>query len=168
MKSIIIYFSRSGENYFNGAIRYIDVGNTHVVADILQQLTGADMFKIEPVKPYPDNYNECTDVAKREQDENMRPPVKSYPQNLDKYDIVYIGYPNWWGTMPMPVMSVLEKCNMAGKIIKPFCTHEGSGMGHSVSDIRRLCPDADVRDGLAIYGSDSHDAKSALSEWIKK
>lgn len=168
MSSIVIYFSRAGENWVDGGIRHTDVGNTERAAQIIHDLTGADLFKIEPVVPYPENYDECTAVAKRDQQTNARPEIKSYPKNLDKYDTVYLGYPNYWGTMPMAVFTLLDGCDLSGKVVKPFCTHEGSGLGHSMSDVRKMCPGADVRDGLAIVGSAAGDSVEPIRKWLNK
>lgn len=139
MADLIVYFSRNYENYVSGAIRNLDVGNTEVAACIIQQLTGADLFKLEPIQEYSRNYNECIAEAQADQRRNARPELRSYPENLDGYDTVYLGFPNYWGTMPMAVFTFLEHFDWSGKTIRPFCTHEGSGMGRSEVDIRRLC-----------------------------
>ena len=166
MKQLIAYFSRADENYFGGALRYIEKGNTEIVAELLCELTGADLFQIEPVKGYAKDYNTCIEEAKAEQQEDARPELKSYPDKIDKYDVIYLGYPNYWGTMPMPVFTFLEHFDFSGKTIKPFCTHEGSGLGHSERDIRRLCPGAVIEKGIAISGSSVKNAKKALEKWI--
>lgn len=166
MSAIIVYFSRTGENYVSGALKKLAVGNTEAAANILRELTGADMFEIEPAVPYSDNYNECIEQAKRDKEADARPEVKKYPESLDGYDTVYLGYPNYWGTMPMCVFTFLERFDFSGKTIKPFCTHEGSGMGGSERDIKRLCPNARVEKGLAIHGSRVDGAKKQFEEWI--
>ncbi|MGN0598983.1 MAG: flavodoxin [Oscillospiraceae bacterium] len=131
MSAMIVYFSRTGENYVSGAIKKLAVGNTEAAANILHELTGADMFKIEPVLLYSDNYNDCIEQAKQDKEKNARPEIKTYPESLDGYDTIYLGFPNYWGTMPMCVFTFLEHFDFSGKTIKPFCTHEGSGMGSS-------------------------------------
>lgn len=166
MTSVVIYFSRAGENYVNGEIKNLKEGNTEVAARIIQNLSGADMFKIEPLNAYTDNYSACIEEAKQDQRRQARPALRCYPQNLDFYDTVYLGYPNYWGTMPMAVFTLLEKCDFTDKIIKPFCTHEGSGLGRSVEDIKKLCPSAVVKDGLAIHGADVHLAQNLIQNWI--
>ena len=108
MADLIVYFSRNYENYVSGAIRNLDVGNTEVAACIIQQLTGADLFKLEPIQEYSRNYNECIAEAQADQRRNARPELRSYPENLDGYDTVYLGFPNYWGTMPMAVFTFLE------------------------------------------------------------
>ena len=164
MAELIAYFSRADENYFSGALRVIPVGNTEIAAQMLQEMTGADLFRIEPLLPYSKDYNECIAQAQDDQRRDARPQLREYPDSLDQYDTIYLGYPNYWGTMPMPVFSFLEHFDFSGKIIRPFCTHEGSGMGRSERDIRRLCPGARVEKGLAIHGGSVKYAKSDLQK----
>ncbi len=168
MAQLIAYFSRADENYFRGALRVISVGNTEIAAKMLQEITGADLFKIEPILSYSKNYNECIAQAQSDQKRDARPELKEYPNSLDQYDTIYLGYPNYWGTMPMPVFTFLEHFDFSGKIIRPFCTHEGSGLGRSESDICRLCPGAKVEKGLAIQGSGVQNAEAAIQRWCGK
>ena len=165
MPKIIVYFSRAGENYVSGALKTLAVGNTQVAAEILREITGADIFRIEPVEHYSDSYNECIEQAKQDNLNNARPALKALPDSLDGYDTIYLGYPNYWGTMPMCVFTFLEKFDFSGKTIKPFCTHEGSGLGTSKSDIKKLCPGARVEKGLAIHGSRMNGARAQLEKW---
>lgn len=165
MPKIIVYFSRAGENYVSGALKTLAVGNTQKAAEILREITGADIFKIEPITPYSDSYNECIEQAKQDNLNNARPALKALPDSLDGYDTIYLGYPNYWGTMPMCVFTFLEQFDFGGKTIKPFCTHEGSGMGTSESDIKKLCSGARVEKGLAIHGSRMNGAKAQLEKW---
>lgn len=167
MSAIVIYFSRTGYNYVSGEIRWLDKGNTEKAAEIIARLTGASLFKVEPLCPYSEDYSECIEQAKDDQRRDARPEIARYPENLEDYDEVYLGYPNYWGTMPMQLFTLLEKCNLAGKVIHPFCTHEGSGMGSSERDIKRLCPDSTVKKGLAIHGAKVDSAKSDIEKWIK-
>lgn len=165
MPKIIVYFSRAGENYVSGALKMLDVGNTQKTAEILREITGADIFRIEPVQPYSDSYNECIEQAKQDNQNNARPALKALPDSLDGYDTIYLGYPNYWGTMPMCVFTFLEHFDFGGKTIKPFCTHEGSDLGTSESDIKKLCPGAKVEKGLAIHGSRMNGARVQLEKW---
>lgn len=165
MAELIAFFSRADENYFSGTLRVVPVGNTEIVAKMLQEMTGADLFKIQPLLPYSKDYNECIAQAQDDQRRDARPELKEYPDSLDQYDTIYLGYPNYWGTMPMPVFTFLEHFDFTGKTIRPFCTHEGSGMGHSESDIRRLCPGAKVERGLAIHGGAVKYAEKELRKW---
>lgn len=167
-KELIVYFSRKGNNYVNGSIRNLAVGNTEIVAKMIQELTGADMFQIEPVIEYAADYNECTEEAQRDKRANARPEFKNAPQDISEYDTIYLGYPNYWGTMPMHVWTFLEKYDFTGKTIKPLCTHEGSGLGSSEKDIEKICPKATVLKGLAIYGSRVNTAKKDIEIWLSK
>lgn len=168
MKSIILYFSRTGENYVSGAIQNLSKGNTEIAAEMIHELTGADLFKLEPIMKYSNDYSKCIEEAQNDQKRDARPELIDYPQDVESYGTIYLGYPNYWGTMPMPVFTLLEKYDLTGKVIMPFCTHEGSGMGKSESDIKKLCPSADVKKGLAIHGARVNDAKELIEKWINK
>ena len=168
MAQLIVYYSRRGENYVSGSIQTLAVGNTEAVARRLQALTGADLFQLEPMQPYSDDYNECIQQAQDDQRRDARPALKACPETLDPYDTIYLGYPNYWGTMPMCVFTFLERFDFTGKTILPFCTHEGSGLGHSEADIRRLCPGAEVKKGLAIHGGSVEASEDVIRRWWKK
>ena len=168
MGALIAYFSRRGENYVSGKLKELSVGNTEVAAGMLQQLTGADLFQLEPVHEYPKSYNACIDEAQADQLRDARPELKRYPESLDGYDTIYLGYPNYWGTMPMPVFTFLEHFDFSGKTILPFCTHEGSGLSQTEQDIRKAAPGATVTRGLAIHGSHVDEAAPALTRWVKE
>lgn len=129
---------------------------------------GGDIFEIVTVNPYPTDYDSVVDQTKQEQEDNYRPQLKTKVENMDSYDVVFIGYPNWWGTMPMPVFTFLEEYDFSGKTIIPFCTHEGSGLGRSVEDITELCPQSTILDGLAIRGSSVKTAQDDVSEWLRE
>lgn len=167
MAELIVYFSRGNQNYVNGMIRDLDIGNTEVVASIIQKLTGADVFKIEPIKEYSKDYNECIDQAQADQRRDARPELKQYPSSLEHYDTIYLGYPNYWSTMPMAVFTFLDHFNFTGKTIYPFCTHEGSGMGSSEKDIKRLCPGVKLEGGLAIRGEGVKNSEPEIRRWLK-
>lgn len=166
-KSLIAYYSRAGNNYVGGNIVYLPVGNTEVAANMIRKLTGSDIFRIDTVKAYPEDYHETTDVAKQELRENARPQLSGHVDNMADYSLIYLGYPNWWGTMPMAVFTFLEEYDFAGKTIIPFCTHEGSGMGHSESDIRKVCPAAKVLRRLPIRGGSVQKAENDIADWLK-
>ena len=167
-KSLIAYFSRKGNNYVGGSIVNLPIGNTEVIAKKLQKLTGSDIFQIRTVKSYPEDYTETTNVAREEQRENARPDLTETIDNLNSYGVIYIGYPNWYGTMPMAVFTFLERYDFSGKTIVPFCTHEGSGMGSSERDVKKLCPNAKVLSGLAIRGGSVDRADKDITNWLKK
>lgn len=168
MAQLIAYFSRTGENYVNGTIKNLTVGNTKIVAEMLAEITGGELFQIVPIQAYSSSYNECIAEAQNDQRRNARPELTEYPDSLDGFDTVYLGFPNYWGTMPMCVFTFLEHFDFSGKTIKPFCTHEGSGMGRSEADIKRLCPGAKVEKGLAIHGADAARSESAVKRWAGK
>ena len=166
MSSIVIYFSRSGENYFGGELKNIEKGNTEVIAEYIHELDGADLYKVEPAVAYPDDYMKCIDVAKKEQQEDARPEIVNPLQSIDEYDVVYIGFPNWWGTMPMAMFTQLEKLDFAGKTVKPFVTHEGSGFGSALKDLKRLCEGGEIKKGLSVPGANVYDVKETVEVWI--
>lgn len=165
---LIAFYSRADENYVSGRIIPLKTGNTEAAAGILRKLTGADLFKIEQIQAYSRDYNACIAEAQADQRRNARPELRAYPESIDEYDTVYLGFPNYWGTMPMAVYTFLEHFDFTGKIIKPFCTHEGSGMGRSEKDIKQLCPGADVEKGLAIHGSNVEKARKDMERWVKE
>lgn len=164
---LIAFYSRAEENYVNGMLKKLDVGNTEVAAGMIQKLTEAELFKIDQVQAYSGDYNECIAQAQADQKRDARPELKSYPESIDEYDTIYLGYPNYWGTMPMAVFTFLEHFDFTGKRIRPFCTHEGSGMGNSITDIQRLCPGAIVEEGLAIHGGSVGNAGKNIEVWIR-
>lgn len=165
---LIAYFSRRGANYAGGRIVDLPVGNTEVAAGLLRKLTGGDLFPIEPAEPYPADYTETTEAAQRELRADARPPLAVAPPDLSGCDILFLGYPNWWGTLPMPVWTFLEACDLTGKTVLPFCTHEGSGLGDSERDLKRLCPGATVLKGLPIRGSAVREAEQDLAAWLRR
>lgn len=167
MSAIIVYFSRNGENYVSGAIRDLNVGNTEIIAEMLHNLTDAELFKLEPMQEYAWDYNECIAQAQTDQRRDARPKLKAYPKHMNEFETVYLGFPNYWGTMPMCVFTFLEHFDFSGKTIKPFCTHEGSGFGNSISDIQRLCPTAEVRPGFDMRGAQVKKAEKNLKKWCK-
>ena len=167
-KKLIAFYSRADDNYVNGLIKTLEVGNTEVAAGIIKELTGADLFKLEQLKPYARDYNECIAQAQADQRQNARPDLKSFPETLDEYDVIYLGYPNYWSTMPMAVFTFLEHFDFSGKTIKPFCTHEGSGLGSSLSDIKKLCPAAKVEKGLAIHGGSVKRSRKDIEKWVRE
>lgn len=166
-KSLIAYFSRAGNNTVGRSIENLPVGNTEVAAKMIQKLTGGDIFRIETVNAYPEDYQETTEVAKQELRLKARPELSVHMDNMADYSLIYLGYPNWWGTMPMALFTFLEEYDFSGKIIIPFCTHEGSAMGHSESDIKKVCPDASVLKGLPIPGAKVQRAENDIADWLK-
>lgn len=168
MAALIAFYSRAGENYFGGAYRRISVGNTEKVAEMLADLTGGELYKIEQAEPYSDDYKTCVAQAREDWQKNARPAVLDLPDDLDAYDEIYLGYLNYCSTMPMAVYTFLEHYDFTGKTIHPFCTHEGSGLSDTENDIRKAAHGAAVTKGLAIHGSHVDEAKSALAQWAEE
>ena len=167
-KILVVYFSRTGEEYNVGRI---SKGNTAIVADFIAQKVGADTFEIKAATPYPDGYEECTAVAKRELEANARPKFAANVSNLAQYDTVFIGFPIWWGSVPRVLMTFLEANDFSGKTIIPFCTHGGSGLAGTEREIAEACPNATLRDGLAIVGKQCQDSPAEVQKdvdaWLK-
>ena len=166
-KTLIAFFSRADENYFGGAMRYVKVGNTEIACGIIKDLIPADTFMIEMKNPYSPVYMTCIAEAKKDKSENARPELVSMPESIDGYDTVILGYPNYWGTMPMAVLTFLESFDFTGKTILPLCTNEGSGLGSSERDIRKYAKGARLGRGLSITGSRAADSRGALQRWLK-
>ena len=165
MKSLVIYFSRRGENYMRDGIRNIDKGNTEVIAEFIHDITGADLFKVLPLNDYPYDYRECCDMAKKEISNNLRPAFVSLP-DIHDYDVIYVGGPVWYGHFPCVLLNVLESLDFSGKTVYPFVTHEGSSLGMVMDDVSKVC--LFVKDGLAICGSDVNFAKEEVRRWCLK
>lgn len=166
-RTLIVYFSHEGENYVGGKIVKLPMGNTRVAAGMIEELTGADIFRIEPVHPYPYDYRQTIDIAKRELQAGARPEIKGALPDAAGYDTVILGYPNWWGTFPMIMATFLESDDFSGKTILPLCTNEGSGMGTSEADLKKLCVRSDVRPGLAVTGGRVEHARPQIESWLR-
>ena len=162
-KTLIAYFSRADENYFGGSMRYVEVGNTEIAVGKIHELIDADVFKIEMVKPYSKAYMTCIEEAKAHLRENARPELKEMP-DVSGYDNIILAYPNYWGTAPMAVFTFLDNADLSDKTIYPLCTNEGSGLGKSVSDIKKY---ANVGEGLSLTGSGVKNAKPVIEKWLK-
>lgn len=152
-KILVVYFSHSG--------------NTRQIANQIHERVGGDAFEIVTVDPYPADYDAVVAQAKKELKSEYNPSLKSKIKNVGSYDVVFIGYPNWCNTIPRPVVTFLSEQDLSGKTIVPFCTHEGSGLGRSVTDISKLCPHSTVLGGLAIRGSDVKKAQDKVSVWLQ-
>lgn len=161
-KSLIIYFIRADENY---SVGYIDKGNTEVIAEYIQKLTGADMFKVEPEIPYAKDYDTCINEAKERQTSHNAPIKEDIP-DISSYEVIYIGSPVYWGDMPEELVTALKNVDLTGKVIRPFVTHEGSGLANIPSQIKEICKGAEVMNGLAIRGSAAGSSKNKVEEWL--
>lgn len=151
-KPLIIYYSLSG--------------NTGAVARQIQELTGGDILELQTVNPYPNEYRATTEQAKQELESGYKPPLKTTIDNLEAYDVVFVGSPCWWGTVATPVITFLSEYDFSGKTIVPFMTHEGSGLGRTVAHIKSLCPGAKVTEGLAVRGGRAHAAGDTVDRWL--
>ena len=160
-KSLVIYFSRADENY---AVGNISKGNTEYIAEFVQELTGADLFKVEALVPYSANYRKCTEEAKQR---IGNAPIKEKLTDISAYDTVYVMSPIYWGTYAPEVETALEGLDFTGKTVRVVSTHEGSGLGSMVSDVKRMCRGANVdTNGLAVRGSQAKNAKKTVENWL--
>ena len=166
-KTLIAFFSRAGENYFGGSYKYVDIGNTEIAVNMIREMIDADVFKIEMKMPYSEVYNTCIDEAKKDLRSNARPEIGEFGLDMSSYDTVILGYPNYWGTVPMAVMTFLDDVDLSGKRILPLCTNEGSGMGSSERDIRAACPGAELAKGLPINGSRVSGSGKDIRRWLE-
>ena len=168
-KKLVVYFSHTGENYNVG---YIEEGNTAIIADMIADATGADKFEIVPVKSYPkESYEKCIEIAQQEKRSNARPEIKG-DVVIEDYDVIFIGYPNWWREVPMCVYTFIEKHNWEGKTVIPFITHEGSGMGGTDRKIASATKGSNtlVGKGLSVQGKTAQEnrvsAKKSVDSWL--
>ena len=167
MNTLIAYFSRAGENYRNGDIISIEEGNTEVVAKKIAVLTGGELFKIKQAVPYSDDYQTCVEESKEDKAKGVRPELVDCIDSIAEYDKIFIGYPNFWSSLPMCMLTFLEKFDFTGKEIHPFCTHEGSGFGNSLEELRAACKGAKIEDGLAVVGSEARNYNEAIKAWVE-
>ena len=178
-KTLVVYFSMPETDNPDNMTREEDnsavvingkvLGNTQYVAQLIQEQTGADIFRIVPEKPYPTNHRLLVDLAKEEQNQNARPAIAGKIENPGAYDTIFIGYPNWWGDMPMILYTFLEQYDFSGKTIIPFCTHGGSGFSRTIQTIAAKQPGANVmQDGYALSRSRMEEAPAGVTEWLEE
>ena len=153
-KTLIIFYSWSG--------------NTKGIATQIHQKIGGDLVELELVRPYSSNYNTCLDEAKRDMERGARPELKTKIADMGQYDIVYLGYPNWWSTIPMPIATLLETYDFSGKIILPFCSHGGGRLGRSVTDIAKLAPKSTIKEALSVHYSGGGSLSRDIDAWLRK
>ncbi len=166
MKTAIVFFSRAGKNWSKGKVVSLEEGNTKRAAEFLSSLLSADLIPVLPKTPYSDDYDTCCEEAKREHEQNLFPPLSSFP-SFAEYDVIYLGYPIYWGSFPRPIATLLSSQDFTGKTIYPFSTHEGSGLGSSVSDIRKYAKGSQVLDPLPIPGSLVVAYEERMRAWVK-
>lgn len=167
-KNLIIYYSRKGENYWNGSIRNLAKGNTEIVAEFIQKAVGGDLFEVETVKTYSEDYMTCTEEAQEELRKNVRPELKVYLDSVQDYDNIVVAGPCWWGTYPCAIFTQLEKLDFTGKKVFPVMTHEGSGMAGSAQALKKYCKGATVGTGLAVHGADTGMSEKTVTDWAVK
>lgn len=174
-KSLVVYFSvpeTDGVDASSGASRVLSggeiMGSTHYVASIIGEATGSDLFEIKTLHTYPGSHKALIEAAKKEIDNNARPKLATHIENLKDYEVVFIGFPNWWYDMPMPLYTFFDEYDFSGKTVIPFCTHGGSSFSDAIKTIRELEPKATVLDGYAIARSQVSESKERVLEWLKK
>ena len=161
---LVAFFSRAGENYNVG---FIEKGNTAILAEMIAEETGGDLFEIRTVKVYPDDYEETKTIATAERENNERPELATTVENFEGYDVIFLGYPIWWAGMPMAMYTFMESYDFTGKTVIPFNTHEGSGTAGTVADIRNAMPDATVLDGFAVRGQVAQEQQDQARETVR-
>lgn len=163
-KTLVVYFSKAGENY---AVGNIKKGNTGIIAEMIAEETDGVLFQVEPIKDYPNDYTECTEVAQQELNSKARPAIKD-DTDVESFDVVYIGYPIWWDDMPMPIYTFIEKHNWQGKTVVPFCTHEGSGLGCTAGKLEKACGGSTVLKGLAVRGTTAQNSQEQARKTVRR
>lgn len=166
-KSLVVFYSRKGENFMPGGIQVLEKGNTAYAAEHIAKATGADLFEIDTVKPYAAVYKECCKEAVTEKAANARPEIKGFVEDISGYDTIFVCFPNWCGTAPMCVFTFLEHYDLTGKKIVPLCTNEGSGLAKAPADLARSCPGAVIAEGLAVFGHQVKDSRQQIADWAK-
>lgn len=163
--NLVIFFSRRGQNYMDGKIVELEKGNSEKIAEYISDAVNADMFEICTSKPYPEDYKECTEKAKKELRDNARPRLKEYLDTLSGYSNIFIVGPCWWGTYPMAIYSLLERLDFRDKRVMPVITHEGSGMGSLERDLKKFLRGGKVINGIAVQGSKIEESESQIKDW---
>ena len=167
-KTLVIYYSRKGENYFRGSIKSIEKGNTEMAAEYIRDAVGADLFEVKTVKEYSSDYTRCTEEAQAELRNNERPELTEYIDDIDGYDNIVVAGPCWWGTYPMAIFSQLDRLDFTGKKVFPLITHEGSGLAGSSAALKKHCVGAEVGKGIAVHGSEVENSRQAIEKWAKE
>ena len=165
---LVVYYSRKGENFMPGGIQILEKGHTERAAEFIAQALNADLFEIDTVKPYAENYRACCGEAAAEAKAGARPEIKGYVEDMSGYDKVFVCFPCWCGTAPMCVFTFLEHYDLSGKKIAPLCTNEGSGMANSEADIAKSCPGATVLPGLSVRGHKVAESQKEIITWAEK
>jgi flavodoxin len=165
--SLVVFYSRKGENHMPGGIQVLPKGHTAYAAEFIRDAVNADIFEIETVKTYAENYRACCMEAVAEMKAKARPEIKAFLSDLAGYDTIFVCFPCWCGTAPMCVFTFLEHYDLNGKKIAPLCTHEGSGMANAARDLAASCPGAMLAEGLAVRGHQAKDSEEVVAQWAK-
>ncbi len=166
-KNLIIYYSRKGENYWNGGFKDLKKGNTEIVAEYIQKAVGGDLFEVETVREYSPSYMTCIEEAQEELRQKARPELKRYLESIDEYENVFVCGPCWWGTFPMAIFTQLEKLDWTGKKVMAVMTHEGSGLGGSERSLKEICKGASFGKGFSVAGHDAARSEAQVAVWAK-
>ena len=166
-KNLIIYYSRKGENYWNGGFKDLKKGNTEIVAEYIQKALGGDLFEVETVREYSPSYMTCIEEAQEELRQKARPELKRYLESIDEYENVFVCGPCWWGTFPMAIFTQLEKLDWTGKKVMAVMTHEGSGLGGSERSLKEICKGASFGKGFSVAGHDAASSEAQVAAWAK-
>ena len=166
-KVLVVFYSRKGENHMPGGIQVLPKGHTAYAAEFIRDALNADLFEIDTVAPYAENYRQCCMQAVEEFKSNARPEIQGYVDDISGYDTIFVCFPCWCGTAPMCVFTFLEHYDLTGKKIVPLCTNEGSGLAKAPADLERSCPGATVLPGLAVLGHQVQDSRQQIADWAK-
>lgn len=168
MKNLIIYYSRRGQNYVNGSIKNLARGNAEVITEFIKDGISADVFEVDTVKPYSEDYMVCIEEAKAELRAKARPELKEYLDDISDYDNIFVVGPNWWGIYPMALYNQLERLDFTGKTVHYVVTHEGSGLGGVPKTMKNACKGAKLGASLAVHGGSASSSRSQVENWAKK
>ena len=167
-KTLVVFYSRKGENHMPGGIQVLEKGHTAYAAEFIQNAVDADLFEIDTVTPYAENYRECCMQAVQEAKANARPEIQGYVEDVSGYDTIFVCFPCWCGTAPMCVFTFLEHYDLAGKKIVPLCTNEGSGLANAPRDLEKSCPGAVIAQGLSVKGHQVRESEEMIAAWAKE
>jgi len=167
-KVLLVFFSRAGENYFNGGRKVLAVGNTEIVADMIRDALGCDVLEIQPVDPYSDRYEPTVERNVREQNDNARPAIVNMPSSIAAYETILIGSPIWNVRVPRIMLTFAEHFDFTGKTVHPFTTYAMSGLGHAVEEYRTACRGATIGDALAIRGEEAERSRPEVEAWLRR
>lgn len=159
------FFSRRGETMTDDGLLVLEKGHAEIAAETIHAAVGGARFQILPEKAYPEDYFQCLEVAQSDKINRRRPPLAAAPEHMEDYGTIFLCFPNWWGTVPMAVLTFLESTDLSGRRILPFCTHQGSGMASCLRDLRAACPGARVEDGMAMPGVEVETRVDVIRDW---